>query len=262
MPLVFSAICPHPPLLIPAIGQDNLKKVRKTKKALENLEGDFYAAKPETVIVISPHGSLMSEAFTINHSPTLEGSFEDFGDLETKLKFQNDLGLAYQIKESVETKLPLILTANEKLDHGATVPLYYLANHLKEIQVIPIGYSLLERSVHFSFGRFIRKILDKTTKRVAVVASGDLSHRLTKTAPAGFSARGKEFDQKLIDFLNNKKIEEIMALDEELVTEAGECGFRSILILLGIMAELNFQTKILSYEGPFGVGYLVAKFEL
>jgi len=33
---------------------------------------------------------------------------------------------------------------------------------------------------------------------------------------------------------------------------------------LGILeaAEINWQAEILSYEGPFGVGYLVANFKL
>jgi len=35
MSLVFAAITPHPPLLIPSIGKDVIKKVDKTKKALE-----------------------------------------------------------------------------------------------------------------------------------------------------------------------------------------------------------------------------------
>ncbi|MCX6785603.1 MAG: AmmeMemoRadiSam system protein B [Candidatus Komeilibacteria bacterium] len=262
MPIVFAALCPHPPLLIPAIGKENLAKLQKTRIAMEKLEEDFYHSKPETVIVISPHGDLMAKAFTINHAPVLKADFADFGDLATTLEFKNDLGLSYRIREKTETKLPLILTTSAKLDHGSSVPLYYLTQHLKDLKVIPLGYSLLSRAVHFSLGAYIRSVLNQTNKRVAIIASGDLSHRLTVDSPAGYSSAGQEFDQKLIGLLADKKIKEILKIKKPLIKEAGECGYRSLLILLGALAEINFKTEILSYEGPFGVGYLVANFTI
>ncbi|HLD27763.1 MAG TPA: AmmeMemoRadiSam system protein B [Patescibacteria group bacterium] len=260
MSLIFGAIVPHPPLLIPAIGRDNLKEMEKTGRSFKELEEILYAKKPDTIIVISPHGNLMTEAFTINHSPVLKADFEDFGDLETKLEFKNDNALAYQIRESLETKLPLVLTTVERLDHGVSVPLYYLTRHLPDFRIIPVGYSMLSFAEHFAFGAAIRRVLNLTNKRVAVIASGDLSHRLTLEAPAGFSERGREFDAKLIELLKQKDLKSILKLNSDLVKEAGECGLKSILILLGVLDEINYQPEILSYEAPFGVGYLVANF--
>ena len=59
-----------------------------------------------------------------------------------------------------------------------------------------------------------------------------------------------------------RKAAEILNLDERLIEQAGECGLRSFIILLGILNDIKYQPKILSYEGPFGVGYLVANFKL
>ena len=262
MPLVFGAICPHPPILIPNIGQDNFKKLKKTKVALEELEGILYAKKPDTILVISPHGELMDQAFTINHSPVLKADFADFGDLETKLEFKNDLGLSYRLREDLETKFQLVLTTQERLDHGASVPLYYLSRHLSGTKIIPLGYCLETLTKHFELGRAIRQQLSLTNQRVAVIASGDLSHRLSADSPAGYSKRGREFDEKLKELIKGKKTEEILNLNPELVKEAGECGLRSIAILLGIFDGINYQPEILSYEGPFGVGYLVVNLAL
>ena len=64
--LVFASIVPHPPLLIPNIGKEEIAKVEKTKQALKQLEQDLYLAKPDIIITISPHGSLFSDAFSIN----------------------------------------------------------------------------------------------------------------------------------------------------------------------------------------------------
>ena len=62
--------------------------------------------------------------------------------------------------------------------------------------------------------------------------------------------------------MKKKDIEGILSLDPEFVEEAGECGYRSIIILLGILKNLNWEPEIISYEGPFGVGYLVANFKI
>ena len=260
--LVFSAITPHPPILIPAIGQDSLSKIKKTQYAMQELSNDFFVAKPETAIIISPHGNLMQQAFTINTAPQITANFKNFGDLETKLKFKNDIGLAYQIKETLETKIPIQMISDENLDHGASVPLFYLTKNLPDAKIIPFGYSGLNLNSHFKLGQNLAEIIHNSKKRIAIIASGDLSHTLTQTAPAGYNPNGKKFDKQLIALIQKRQAKKILNLDEKLILSAKECGFKSILILLGILSEHNYKPQILSYEGPFGVGYLVANFEL
>jgi aromatic ring-opening dioxygenase LigB subunit len=52
----------------------------------------------------------------------------------------------------------------------------------------------------------------------------------------------------------------MMGLEEDVALEARECGVRSIIVLLGILHGKPYQFKLLSYEGPLGVGYLTARF--
>ena len=79
--------------------------------------------------------------------------------------------------------------------------------------MVPVSFSLLGIKTHFQFGKILGKTCNlKPKTNIAIVASGDLSHRLTKDAPAGFSARGKEFDEKTLekafkDFEESRKIE-------------------------------------------------------
>ena len=40
---------------------------------------------------------------------------------------------------------------------------------------------------------------------------------------------------------------------------AGECGYRSILVALGVAEASAPSCEVISYEAPFGVGYLVAQ---
>ncbi|MFA6304707.1 MAG: AmmeMemoRadiSam system protein B [Patescibacteria group bacterium] len=270
MPLVFAAITPHPPVLIPALSKDKLsqnisgtvKSCPKTKKAFLLLEQELYASKPDTLIIISPHGPMMKDAFVINHSPVLKTDFSEFGDLDTKAEYKNDLALGYQLKESLESSMPLVLNSEEKIDYGSGIPLWYLTSHLKNLLVIPMSFSLLSRDNHLSLGRAIRKIAETSSKRIAIIASADLSHRLKKSSPDGYSPEGKIFDQKVVNCLKEKNIESFKELSSELLESSGQCGYQSILVLLGALEEINFKTNILSYDDSVGVGYLVANLEI
>lgn len=263
--LKFVSICPHPPIIIPTIGAPaDLKVVSKTIEGMEKLAEKFAEAKPETVIVISPHGPVDINQFTITQSPVLAGHFYNFGDSDTELIFKNDLDLIKEIeKECKATKISLRLANIGELDHGILVPFYYLTQKHPNFKVVPIAYSYLDLETHFKFGQMLYKTCSmKPEAKIGIIASGDLSHRLTSDAPAGYSPRGKEFDEKLVELLRKKDIKGILKMDSGLVEEAGECGYRSIIILLGALNGLNWTPEILSYEGPFGVGYLVANFKL
>jgi len=261
MSLVFSAITPHPPLLIPTIGKDNLAKIQKTKQAMEKLEEDLYLARPDIILMISPHGSYFKDAFTINTNPQYETDLHEFGDLATKIKFKGDMNLSSYIRESSkEQNYPTSMISEGKLDHGASVPLYYLTKHLPNVQILPIGFCDLNYKTHVDFGYMIKEDIAKSNKRVAVIASGDLSHALITDAPAGFNQNGKKFDDKIRELLPAGNVIGMLQMDENFITEAAECGFRSFLILMGILRNVKYEYKEYSYEGPFGVGYLVANF--
>ncbi|MDD4272039.1 MAG: AmmeMemoRadiSam system protein B [Patescibacteria group bacterium] len=262
MPIVFSAIAPHPPILIPAIGKENISRLKATADSYLKLEQDLYASQAETIIIISPHGHLQEEAFTINLSPEFKGDFKAFGDLTTKFNLSGNIGLAHKIKEKLETKIPLQLISQPELDHGASIPLYLLTQHLPKIKIIPLYYSGLNLAAHYNFGQMIKSKLLNFSERIAIIASGDLSHRLSKNAPAGYSPKGKKFDKKLIDSLLKKETGEIIKFKHELIAEAGECGLKSIVILLGILEGMKYEPQLLSYEYPFGVGYLTMNFKL
>jgi len=273
MSLVFSAICPHPPIIIPTIGSLNdLKKVNKTIGAFKSLNQKLKGSEAQTIIIVSPHSSLSAKEFTINISPEFFGDFSLFGDRSNQFYFKNDLALVSKIIKTCKEKGIALKTTNEKsLDHGSLVPLYYL-NQKTKPGLIVIGYSFLNLKEHFKFGKTLQEIINqsffergalikkKIEHKIAFVASGDLSHRLTLDAPAGYSPRGKIFDETIMNALNNSP-EEILDINPDLSDQAGECGLRSIAILLGVINGLNLKPEILSYENPFGVGYLTAYFK-
>ena len=219
MPLVFAAITPHPPVLIPEIGKDNLVKLKKTEEAFKKLEQELYAAKPESLVLISPHGKVSPEYFNINLNPDYAANFKEFGDFSLELKFRSDFMTIQEIRASDESNqaAPMVMISEPEIDHGFAVPLYFLTKHLKNLPIVPITYSGLNYQKHFEFGQFLYRQLAKLNKRIAVIASGDLAHTLTKDAPAGYSAQGKEFDKKVVDLIKAKNFNGLLVLDSALI---------------------------------------------
>ena len=128
--------------------------------------------------------------------------------------------------------------------------------------MIELTFSFLPLETHFVFGKAIHRAAEKSNKRVLLIASGDLSHRLIPEAPAGYDPMGKVFDERLADALSRVDVQDILKMDRDLISRAGECGLRSSVILLGALDGLEIKPEIHSYEGPFGVGYLVASFNV
>ena len=160
----------------------------------------------------------------------------------------------------------LIIISSPHSDWGFNVPLFFLAKDFKG-KIETYLTDLESPQFYFKEGQKLYydtkyKIQD-TKYKIALIASGDLSHCLKEDGPYSFHSDGPKFDKTLIDSLKKKDIKTILKLDE-MFPEAGECGLRSICFLLGILEEskINYQPEILSYEGPFGVGYLVADFKL
>jgi aromatic ring-opening dioxygenase LigB subunit len=263
MSLVFAGIAAHTPLLMPTIGKEGLSIIQKTKEAMEQLERELYVAQPETIVVITPHGDALPDSLSINLNSKYVTNFEEFGDLVTKLEWKSEIMLIDRFREDFKEKhLPLVLGSSEYVDYGTAVPLYYLCQHLPQIRVIPLITSQLDVKTHYTFGKELKDEIMGSTKRVAVIASADLSHRVGENSPEGFSAKGVAFDEKIIDVITKHNPVGIMDLDEPWIGEAQACGAKVIATLCGLLDDVRHESKVLSYEKPFGVGYLVAQMKI
>jgi aromatic ring-opening dioxygenase LigB subunit len=197
------------------------------------------------------------------HPPILlpsVGSREDRERVKKTIEKLEFLG-----KELKKINPDTIIISSPHLDWGFNVPLHFLASDFKG-KIKTFLTDLESPAFWFEKGQkllsYSRELADDT-KKCALIASGDLSHCLKKNGPYGFHSDGPKFDKALIDFLKKKDIENFLKLGE-MYPGAGECGLRSFSFVLGILeaSGFNWQPEILSYESPFGVGYLVANFKL
>ncbi len=260
-------IAPHPPIIIPEIGRGRLEEARSTVDGMKELCRKVKNSQPELVVVITPHGRVVRSGPAILAAEQLSGNFGQFGfpSLSIEMKSDQDL-IDLLVQEASSSSLkPVLLGEKENdnerginLDHGAMVPLYYLQEAGLFLPGLHLSISFDSYKELYQFGQDVKKAIDKRGVPTAVIASGDLSHRLKPGAPAGYSPKGKEFDQQLVSLIKEKKVDDLLNLDQHLVEEAGECGLRPIVIALGMLSESGFTPEIISYEGPFGVGYLVS----
>lgn len=188
------------------------------------------------------------------------------GSLEDRAKVKNTISALEKLGKELEKKNPdEIIISSPHPDWGFNVPLFFLAKDFKgEIETYLIGPE--EPKYYFEKGKEVYKLKIEShfqREKIALIASGDLSHCLRADGPYGFHPDGPKFDKALIDNLTRKNLVKILKMDE-IYPEAGECGLRSFCFLLGILeaAKIDWQPEILSYEGPFGVGYLVTELKL
>lgn len=268
--LVFSGLSPHPPILVPEIGKEELEKCAKSRDGMRTLSRMLAASKPDILVLITPHGPTFYDALSIYTSRALHGDFSRFGAPDVKVEIPGHPSLAGKILSAAKNEKIPALDLNEEtyarykippaLDHATMVPLYYFKEAGLNVPLVLISIGFLPYPDLFRFGRCVADAIAQEKRRVAVIASGDLSHRLIPSAPAGYDPIGKEFDATMIELLKRHDAQGILRLDAELIERAGECGFRPILIMLGATQNMALKKDLISYEGPFGVGYGVVSY--
>lgn len=265
------AFFPHPPIVLPQVGGEESEKVRATNQAMSKLAGEIFAAKPDFIVAITPHGHVFSDAIGVTALDHLEGDLGGFGVPGVKVSFPLDReALQAIIGECQDTEIlcaPLDRDILRKyklpleLDHGLVIPLYFIAQAGWQGSLVPVNMALLPYEELYHFGAILSKALETLDKKWVLLISGDLSHRLLPQAPAGYSPRGAVFDEILRQAIREGDVKRVIHLDGELVEEAGECGLRPLIMGLGALDGYEIRAEELSYEGPFGVGYLVARLE-
>ena len=258
--LVFAGIAPHPPIMVPEVGREAIADVRASIAAMSDLTQRVIASGAETVVLISPHAPLESDTFVAYDGPQLYGDFAMFRAPTATVHAElNDELLNEMARVAAEQNLAMVRIKGFDLDHGTAVPLYFLQRNGWHGRVVALGYSFLSNEDHLRFGKCIKQAIENVRCSVAFIASGDLSHRLKRDAPAGYNPDAHLFDEEVIDAIRSNSTGRIVNIDQELRHLAGECGYRSMLVAIGVARGLGSKCEVISYEAPFGVGYLVAQ---
>lgn len=270
MKVLGTYLMPHPPILVSEIGMGEEIKASATIRAMHDVAKEIAYKKPETVVIISPHGPLFTDAINIRAKNPLSGNLEAFGSAQIGMLKANDVELMERIlEEAYQAQVPSVkldkqlatrFDLDEEVDHGIIIPVHFISQYYQNFKVVAITYGMLSEDALYDFGICIQKAAEHLDRKIVVIASGDLSHHLQESETYGFRSEGLNFDKHMIDSLSQQKYLELMTTEEKLVEAAGQCGKKSIEIMLGTLNQIDHDTRFHSYEGPFGVGYAVVSF--
>jgi len=263
MSIIKAYTLPHPPLVIPAVGRGKEKDIQDTLTAFERVGEDIAKLQPETIIFITPHGTVYSDYFHISPGQSAEGDFGRFAAPDVRINTNYDEELIDVIEQAAMLSDIPAGTEGEKdsrLDHGVMVPMWYINKHYTDYKSVRVSQSGMSSCEHYLLGQILTKAAAHINRKVVVVASSDLSHRLQDGGPYPYAPEGRVFDEAVISALKRGDFLGLLKIPENIKEKAGECGYNSLMVLSGLFDMLKVDAKLLSYEGPFGVGYAIAEF--
>jgi MEMO1 family protein len=265
MSIVGAFVMPHPPLIFPEIGRGEEAKIQKTIDACRDVARQIGKLKPDTIVLTSPHSVMYEDYIHISPGREAYGDMARFNAPQVGVRVRYDEEFVKNLERAAKAEGIAAGTRGEReisLDHATVIPLRFLEEQHLSYQLVRIGISGLSADQHFKLGRCIAKVAKESGKRVVFLASGDLSHKLTKDGPYGYAKEGPKFDRLVTEAFRTSDFTGLMNLPANVSEPAGECGLRSFIIMAGALEGIETESKLLSYEGPFGVGYAVASFLL
>lgn len=265
MAIAGAIMVPHPPIILPEVGGGEEKKIQATTDAYEEAARFVASLKPDTLIVTSPHSVMYADYFHISPGRSAKGDMGNFRAPSVSFNIDYDNELTDRLaRKALHIDFPagVLGEKDASLDHGTMVPLYFINKYYRDYKLVRIGLSGLSLPEHYRLGKLIREVCDELGRRVVVIGSGDLSHKLKADGPYGFAKEGPEYDERIMDVMGRGDFLELFDFEESFCEKAAECGHRSFCIMAGTLDGLNLDIKRLSHEGTFGVGYGICTYKV
>ncbi|MDR1797700.1 MAG: AmmeMemoRadiSam system protein A [Clostridiales Family XIII bacterium] len=265
MGIVAGFVVPHPPLIFPEVGRGKQRGIQATIDAYQKVSEEICALAPDTVVVVSPHTELYADYFHISPGGSAAGDMTQFGVSAQKLSVTVSYDEAYvsalsSLCESRGFPAGTLGGRDASLDHATMIPARFLLDAGYAGAFVRAGVSGFPLADHYRFGMLIREAAEALGRRVVVVASADLSHKLLDEGPYGYAPEGPLFDAAVCEAIEGADFLRLLELDPGFCEKAGECGHRPMLVMAGALDGDALSARLLSYEGPFGVGYGVGAF--
>jgi len=267
---VFAAIAPHGGIAIAEACEPEERDVAiKTRAGMEELGRRFDAAKPEVVIVATPHNVHISNALGVVVASRVKGKLNGVTP-PIELDLPSDIPLAWRILESFGAAgLPAVgvgfgsndpETAVAPMDWGVLIPLWFMGGRsqppVPAVVVTPARD--LGAGDHVSAGAAMAAAADAAGQRVAFIASADHGHAHAKSGPYGYHAAAAEYDALVSDLVRSNRLERLLDIKRDLVEDAKADSWWQMLMLHG--ATRGWKGRLISYEAPTYFGMLTAAY--
>lgn len=259
MPIPCAVLMCHAPIVVPEVAGNRARQCSETTRAMADAATRICAHAPDVLVIISPHATRHATRWGICTQTPLSGNFGPFGADNIGVTLPGAPDAAARLAPLArELRLTTRELAGDELDHGALVPLYFLnkAGFARPTLLLspPEPGSRTEERM----GQAIARAADQAGERWVVLASGDMSHRLTPGAPSGYHPLAKEFDRSFKARIDVGDLRGACAIDGDLRELAAEDVVDSCTVAAAAVGYRSHGHHTYCYEGPFGVGYLEA----
>ncbi len=263
--MISAVIMPHPPIARPSVGRGEEKRIQATLDAYRAASRQIALDAPETIVIISPHNIFFRDAFYISPGETYTDSLSRFGAPGDRASIPYDAELRDEIIRLCEEKgIPTVSDTRYagEPDHGSLIPLLFLNEVYTDYRVVRIAPSMLSDETLIEMGKTIERAAAHLGRRMTLIASGDLSHKLLPEGPYGYVKEGPEFDTRVTEMMRTGDLKSFRDFSPDFRDRCAECGLPGFIMLSGALESYHIQPNFLSYEGTFGVGYAICTFAI
>lgn len=219
--------------------QQNLR--RDAEKAFEVLRRDFQASQPDVLIVVANDQFVN---FSFNNLPTFFVTLADevkgqFTRHRFYYKNHKELGRAI-LKSGLEKEMDLSYGEHIELQLTQVVPLYFILRE-PTIPILPIYVNTWVDPLPtprrcYRLGEWIREVADGRPERIAILATGGLSHF---PGSPRIGEIDTEFDHKLLEIIREGKGRTLADYSSAQLFQAGDSEFLNWMVVLGTVGDVK-----------------------
>ncbi|HZD12373.1 MAG TPA: hypothetical protein VE177_02500, partial [Candidatus Binatus sp.] len=272
----YACIVPHGSDIIPELANNRtLHSFAETRKGMLEVAKEVRRAKPDTIIIASPHNLRVHKHIAIVTAENSSGTLRGWNAPEKRasLKVKCNTGFAKDLLDAgVRRKLPVVgvnygtfegPNSDMAMDWGTFVPLWFFIhqNRIKPKVVIVTPSREIPLEQNIAFGKTIAEVAERRRReRIVFVASADQAHAHKKNGPYGFHKAAAEYDKFIVDTIERDHIDSITKLKPGFVEDAKPDSLWQIAFLAGVNERVALVPRLYSYQVPTYFGMICAGF--
>jgi len=269
--LVFAAIAPHGGLAIAeACTPEERGLAAATRAGMQKLGRLFGAARPQAVVVATPHNVHIPGSMGVLVAGRVAGRLAG-APPSIALDVPTELTLARCLLKSLASAgVPAVgvsfgsndpAEAIAPMDWGVLIPLWFMGG--RNDPPIPVVVVTPARDLpagdHVNAGVGIAAAAVASGLRVAFIASADHGHAHAAEGPYGYHPAAREYDELICDLVRGERLDRLSDIPPELVETAKADSWWQLLMLHGATGQ-GWSGSLVSYEAPTYFGMLTAAY--
>ena len=273
MTLDYACIMPHGSDIIPQLAVRKTERLfEKTRESVRKIARDIRNARPQTIVLASPHNLRLQDNIAIVTAENSTGYLKSPRGRKVSLSLRCDREFAQDLlEESTRKHLPVVganygtaegLASDMPMDWGTLVPMWFVAKEerVKARTVIVTPSREIPLRQNIALGTTIAEMAEKRKKRLVFIASADQAHAHKKSGPYGYHRSAAKYDEFVSQAIQKNRIESIARLSKRFVEDAKPDSLWQMAILAGLTKVVKMRGNMLSYEVPTYYGMICASF--